>query len=215
MPRLLCTLAVTVILALIVTGCSDDDDSSPTAPPPVEPPPQTPTELVQRLRTVYAARDLDAYDDLLAADFLWLPQGGPDAYERDEELAVTGRMFTGAEGVGGMRISQIVIDQFQPQGVWVDTPAEDTHFGGHAGCQHRTHVVDIEFHIQGMNLLLRVQGPVLCYALPEGEGEQTRWRLLGIADATFGSLLAADASGVFAGHATENHSWTGVREAFR
>jgi hypothetical protein len=214
MPRLLCVLAATVILALVAAGCSDDEQKI-TDPPPVEPPPQTPTELVQRLRTVYAARDLDAYADLLAADFLWLPQGGPDAYDRDEELEVTGRMFTGAEGANGFRISQIVIAQFQPQSVWADTPAGNPHFGDHAGNQYRTHLVDIEFHIQGMNLLLRVVGPVVCYALPEGEGAQTRWRLLGIADATFGSLLGAHAGEMIAGQAVETYSWTAVREFFR
>jgi hypothetical protein len=47
--------------------------------------------------------------------------------------------------------------------------------------------VDIKFSIQGQNLILRVQGPVLYYVLDEGADGESDFRILGMVDATYGS----------------------------
>jgi len=156
---------------------------------------------MQTFRSVYSQRDLDVYQVVLSRDYKWIPQDG-EIYNYDIEIEVANKMFNALPGEPNVIIADIAVDQLDPQGIWQSTPENDPNFGDYDGSLYRNYIVDIKFALQGQNLIYRVQGPVLFYLLDEGTEDEANFRLLGMVDATYGNK------------ATENHSWTGVKQLF-
>ena len=150
----------------------------------------------------YQEMAIDAWAGVLSDDFLFVPADGSPAYGYDVEIAAMERLFGGEPGSNGMAISDIAMVQFDPQGIWEDTPDDDPHFGGHAGSQKRVYLMQMDFAVAGQNLVLRVQGPVIFYVKPESSVPGSHWQVLGIVDATYG------------GKSVESHSWTEVKALF-
>ncbi|HOX25272.1 MAG TPA: hypothetical protein PLL30_13155 [Candidatus Krumholzibacteria bacterium] len=157
---------------------------------------------MQTFRSAYSQRDLDVYQVVLSHDYQWIPQDG-EIYSYDVEIEVANKMFNAVPGEANLIIADIAVDQLDPQGIWQPTPEDDPNFGDYEGSQYRIYIVDIKFALQGLYLIYRVQGPVLFFVLDEGTEDEANYRLLGMVDATFGNK------------ATENHSWTRVKQVFR
>jgi len=183
-------LAILMLIAFASTGCifsPGGDDDPPPPPPPINTCADSPDGVMQLFRTIYAARNLDAYREILSRAYLWIPQGDEAIWNYDEEIAATEKMFNGLAGNNDIIISSISVDQLEPQGTWQPTPTNDPNFGGFPGSQYRNYLVDFSFSISGQNLIFRVQGPVLYYVMSETEGDQTCFKILGMVDATFGN----------------------------
>lgn len=182
-------LAILMTVAFVATGCifSPGDDKKPVdPPPPLDTCAESPDAVMQLFRTIYANRDIDGYAAILSRDYLFIPQGDEEDYNYDTEIAVHTRMFQGLEG-SGFVISNITVDQLDPQGTWQPTPANDPNFGGFPDSQYRSYLVDINFSLSGQSLIWRVQGPVLYYVRSETVDGETCFRILGMVDATFGN----------------------------
>lgn len=183
-------LAVLLTIAFVASGCifspGGDDGGDTPPPPPIDTCADTPDGVMQLFRTIYAARDLDAYREILSQDYLWIPQGDEEILTYDGEIAVAEKMFNGLAGRDNVIISSITIDLFQPQGTWQPTPSNDPNFGGLADSQWRSYLIDFSFSISGGNLILRVQGPVRYYVTSETVDDQTCFRILGQEDLTIG-----------------------------
>jgi hypothetical protein len=177
-----------LLAAFAASGCIFSPDESEDTPPP---PPATcttatsPDQCMEVFREVYANMNLDCYSKLLSQEYLFIPQEGA-SYGFDVEIEIARKMFDGVAGENNFVIQSIAIDQLEPQGVWRATPANDPNFGGYPESQYRNYLVDIKFSIQGQNLILRVQGPVLYYVLDEGADGQD-FKILGMVDATYGN----------------------------
>lgn len=184
-------LAILMIIAFIASGCifspGDEGGGNTPPPPPLNTCADSPDAVMQLFRTVYAARNLDAYREILSRDYLWIPQGDEEILTYDGEIAVADRMFNGLAGNNNYIISNITIDLLQPQGTWQPTPSNEPNFGGFPNSQYRSYLIDFSFSISGMNLVLRVQGPVVYFVMSETVDDKTCFRILGMVDATFGT----------------------------
>jgi len=167
------------------------------------PPVHTADQLMQQFNFTYAGRMLDEYSTLLSSDFVFVSQGA-DAYGYDTELAIANKMFNEIAGEGGTIIDRIEIDQLEALGVWSPVPMNDPDFGDFAvdDAQYRPYTIELRFYLQGQNLIQLVSGHVIFYAIPQQNGGQTEYRLLGIKDQTFG------------GKATEAATWTNIKSQF-
>lgn len=155
------------------------------------------------LQDAHTVRAVAAYTDLLGSDFRFIRQGGEPSYGYDTEVTVIDRIFSGAAGSNGMVVADIAFLTLEPLEAWQETPANDPDFGGFLRSLFRTYEIRIDFEIADQSLVLRVQGPVTFYVQREQDVPGSDYELLGIVDRTLG------------GKATENFSWTDVRELFR
>ena len=186
--RLRHLLFLLLVTAFGASGCifSPNDDDKPEPPPPLDVCAESPDAAIQSFRQIYSQRDLDAYRELLSRDYKWIPQDG-EIYNYDVEIEVATKMFTNLPGETNVIISDIAVDQLDPQGVWQPTPDNDPNFGGFTDSQYRNYIVDIKFSLQGQNLIYRVQGPVLYYVMAEDVDGETCYKILGMVDATYGN----------------------------
>ncbi len=97
-----------VIAAVMATGCGDDDTTSPSDPPTSDPVayPATPDSLVAVFVEAYNARDVDALDSVLVADFTFrfgtgetMAFGVCETWGKEDELISAQRLFEGADGL--------------------------------------------------------------------------------------------------------------------
>jgi len=167
------------------------------------PPLYTGDQLMQHFKFTYTMRMLQEYGNLLSSDFEFVSQGA-DPYGYDTELAIANKMFNEIAGEGGTIIDRIEIDQLDPLGVWSSVPANDPDFGDFEGddAMYRPYAIQLRFYLQGQNLIQLVSGHATFYAIPQQNGGQTEFRLLGIKDLTFG------------GKATEEATWTNIKSQF-
>ncbi len=167
------------------------------------PPPYSGDQLMQQFKFTYAGRMLEEYESLLFDDFLFVSQG-EDSYGYDTELAIANKMFNEIPGEGGYIIDSIEIDQLDPLGVWSAVPENDADFGEYEseGAQYRPYAIQLRFFLQDQNLIQLVSGHATFYAIREENGDQWKYRLLGIKDLTFGNK------------ATESATWTNIKSQF-
>lgn len=151
----------------------------------------------------HAAGATAAYADLLSEDFQFVRAGGDPIYDRATDVAIMDRIFSGEAGSNGLVVAAVEVIEFEPQGPWEATPADDPHFGQFPGSLQRTFEIQLDFVIEGQFLVLRVQGPAIFHVREERSARGAEYELLGVLDATFG------------GKGVENNSWTDVKELFR
>ncbi len=183
------SLVLLALIGCLTSGCifsPPKDDNPPPPPPPIDTCPETADGLMQVFRTVYTARNIDAYREILSRDFIFVTEDRTETYGYDEEINRTYKMFTGLAGTDGISISNITIDRLDPQGVWQSTDPNDENFGGHPNSLYRDYLVDFNFYVAGQNLRFRVQGPVRFYVKTETADGETCFRYLGMEDYTFG-----------------------------
>jgi len=160
------------------------------------PPATSPDGLMSVFVAAYRDRNEDAYAQMLAEDFLFVPADDGPAYDREAEIALAEKMFNEVAGDGGIAIADIWFDGLEPLQVWEQVPPDDPDFGGFTSdAWRRAYTMDLRYAILGQNLILRVQGVVVIYARAAAGGE---YELLGFRDLT-------DAKAV------ENHTWTEIR----
>jgi hypothetical protein len=184
-------LAALLILAYLTSGCifsPGGDNKETPPPPPIDTCAKERDALIELFRTVYAARNLDAYREILSEDYLFIPLPPDEPYNYDIEIQIAERMFNGLEGNNSTIISTISVDQLDAQGTWQPTPENDPNFGQaqHEGAPasfKRNYLIDIKFSVSGQDLILRVQGSVNFYVTDEGGC----YKILGLEDLTVGT----------------------------
>jgi hypothetical protein len=167
-----------IALAVALSSCSRE--SAPLIPALEKsqlPFPATPDQLMANFAQAYGDQNLAEYAALLHPDFVYeLTQGSvPQTWGRDQELAITARMFSREDWVkSGLTIagiSRIEIVRFAGRGPW--SPGAD---GGAAEAEHdlvRTYEVLLRFH-RTDDSVITVRGPVVFQVrlddLDTGEG---------------------------------------------
>jgi hypothetical protein len=124
-------LAMAIVLVLLVvalSGCTDSDELVIPAAKSTLPFPATPDQLLANFHTAYASQDLASYAALLHPDFLFVRHGG-DTYDRDTELRIAARMFSGEDYVKPDRviagIARIEFPVWEALGEWEAVPGQD------------------------------------------------------------------------------------------
>jgi len=190
-----------LLLSLLLVaggGCIfSPDDNPPDILPPVDtlPFPDTPDKIIANFKTVYTDMDINLYrDEILSPDYTFVLLnetvehfGLPDnLFEFEDEIRITGKMFSGQPNEAGRVLSDIEIQVLQPQGAWLPVPDNDPYFGG-LGAQVRNYNTLIYFNMQG-EFRYEVQGNQLFYVAADTvmhDGALTpRYRLLGQLDQT-------------------------------
>jgi len=195
------------VLCLILAGCSDDPtgcnggDPVNHVPELNDPVLASRDQAMVRFKDVMESRNIDQYIALMRPDFTFVGKAGV-VYDRDVELSIMNKLFNELAGEGGVIISNIVVSQLDPQGVWVEIPDEDENFGGYSDCRYRQYEVNIKFYLQGQNVVYQTTGFIVFYMINSGTAEDPIFKLLGIKDQTNGD------KGV------QNHSLTGIKELF-
>jgi len=191
-------LIVLVLAGLVASGCNDKDDPVVLPPTPeyTLPFPDTPDQLMENFETAYAGMDLAVYrDEVLAEtyDFVLTAEtveefALPDnVFDRDEELAIAQRMFSGQLNSDGRVLWDIQIQVLAPEGTWLPVPVVDPYFGSVPGALFRNYHLLFYFNMQG-DFRYAVMGNQLFYVVPDTvmhEGVMTpRFRLRGQLDQT-------------------------------
>jgi len=143
--------AILITLAIVMAGCADDADLViPDAAKSSLPFPATPDLLMENFRVAYGTQDLAAYAAMLHPDFEFERHGG-EIYDRELELKIAARMFSGEDYVKPGRtiagVAKIEVDVFEGLGEWVAVSSRGREVLG------RTYQVKIRF--------LRTDGGVL------------------------------------------------------
>ncbi len=178
--------AMLVGLAILMTGCADDADLViPDAAKSSLPFAATPDILMENFHLAYGSQDLASYAAMLHPDYEFERHGG-GTYDREVELKIAARMFSGEDyvkpGCTIAGVSKIEIDVFEGLGEWAEVSARGREVLG------RTYQVKIRF--------LRTDGGVLSVdgqtrfevvldelAGPRGESRDG-WRILRQVDGT-------------------------------
>jgi hypothetical protein len=196
--RAYCLLLLSLLL-VAAGGCIfSPDNNGPEDNPPVVDPlpfPDTPDKIMANFKTVYTAMDINRYrDEVLSPNYLFVLQnetvelfGLPDnLFGFEDEVRITGKMFSGQPNEVGKVLSEVEIQVLQPQGAWVAVPNNDPYFGG-LNAQVRNYNTLIFFNMQGQ-FRYEVQGNQLFYVAADTvmhDGVLTpRYRLLGQLDQT-------------------------------
>lgn len=199
--RIVAVWLAVAVMAWGLAGCGEDD---PTTPPDEEDPIgpiDTADKAILEFVRVYEGRDLTAYSDRLSADFEFV--GQPDLkYDRDQEIAISQKIFEEIAGAGGAVVEDIRIEQLQPLGTWAEVPMNDPDFGTYSTALYRPYNVLINFLLSNVALTLKAQGLAVFYVIDEGTDTEYNFVLLGIVDGTEGK------------QATENSSWSSVKSLF-
>ncbi len=195
------SLLLLMMLLLASGGCifspDDDGDDNIIPPDPELPFPDTPDQLIANFKTVYTGMDFNAYrDEILSEDYTFVLQAetveefelSDNIYEYADELVIAQKMFSGQPNQDGVVLSTIEIQSLQPQGGWLDVPANDPYFGGYPGARFRNYIIVSYFIAQGGDFRYEVQGNVLFYVTSTEEMHEgaltPRYRLLGQLDQT-------------------------------
>ena len=178
-----------LLVAFAASGCifspEEGNDPGNEQPPPTCETAETADDVMTVFREVYAGRQLDCYRELLSKEYVFVKKDG--TYDNfDTEMVIANKMFNGIAGESDYIISDITIDVLEPQGVWLDTPANDPDFGGFPESQFRPYEVHMEFLISGHNLTLIVTGTVVFYVMDEGV-DSPDFKILGQSDHTIGN----------------------------
>ncbi len=202
MSRLLGLLAA-CCLVLPLAGCNDQDDpSGPEVPGPCF---ETPDALVAAFLVLYTGQDLATYrDNLLAPDYLFVLQPQTvvdfelpdDVFTFADEAAIAAAMFSGQLNARGEVLDSIEVQEFTPQGTWLDVEATDPNFGDVPGARVRTYAITMVFNIVGEQRY-EVSGLQLIYVTGDN------CHLLGQVD------LTGDGKG------TEAASWSDIKALWR
>lgn len=207
--------SLVVCAVFLLGGCGDEDEV-------VKPPTtqavcaRTPDELVELFSASYAARDLETYEKILSADFLFVTASQTDQYGLDVELDITTKMFTGQQGVNGITFGHITVDRLESLTAWQETTSEDPHFDGFPDSRHRDYDVEFNFYVAGSSFRYRVRGLVRFYAVQVATGPRTCYGVLGIVDHTpRGKNWGRDAGVQQESKAVEDPSWSEVKAFFR
>ena len=206
------TLIFCILIAgglLAVAGCGDD---------PVEPRPKTVgvplAELMPAFSASYGEMQIYQFTKLLHEDFqmILLPETLDDwgwandfYFNNSGMVTIHTNLFGGEPGVSAVGkpfppVESIVVELFEPQGVWAPIPAEDSYFG-ESGGQWASYMVQIVFWYGEQSYQLRVQQVVNFYAVPVTEGGSL-YQLLGI-------------RGLSPVRKSEEASWDGVLALYR
>jgi hypothetical protein len=154
--------------------------------------PDTEDQLMANFVAAYSARNIDGYREVLHDDFRFMFQqadiqnfGLPTNHlDRDQEIAISQVMFSGAPGPGGVPgISQIAIQVFVPQTAWEDV-------GDHPdfpGSRHRIYAINMDV-VRPNSTTLQVQGQAEFFVVSQDSmtqgGVLPYWQILGHLDQT-------------------------------
>jgi hypothetical protein len=194
------SLLVMMLLLLAAGGCifspDDDGNDNPPPPEPTLPWPDTPDKLMDNFETVYTGMDLVGYrEEVLSPHYTFVLQNEtveefqlPDnLYEFSEDVAIHDKMFSGQPNSDGKVLTDIEIQELQPEGAWLPVTATDPYFGGYPGAKFRNYSLLFYFNVQG-DFRYEVRGNSLFYVTADTlmhNGVMTpRYRLLGQLDQT-------------------------------
>lgn len=137
--RILMLLAT--VLLILPAGCifnPEDDDGGGGGGGGELPFPNSPEQLMANFETVYEARDIDGYREVIDPSFvIYLSQDTIDEFslpreffDFDEEVLIAGRMFSGSpfirqDGNIVPGITRIQFDYFEAETTWEVSPADD------------------------------------------------------------------------------------------
>lgn len=192
-----------MISFVILAGCSDDP-VTPTPAPPAGP--ETPEALMADFRAAYAGMDIDAYDALLddRFEFRFIDGEGPaPAFDKPEDVASTGTMFSGLphtnpDGISTSGISSIDFEILTLIRPWTAVHVGDPYFGDVEGA--KTAYYDARITVYLTTGTITVDTYQTFYAVPDDEG---LWSLLGQVD-TAGDMKP-----------NEDLSWGNLKSLFR
>ena len=87
--------------ALIVIGCSDDSTQPKETPKPRYPEATAPEIVISNLLLSYKDRNIEQFERLLHADYIWHNQQGetPEFYVRSEDIDITRNMFLAVQNL--------------------------------------------------------------------------------------------------------------------
>jgi len=175
--------------------------------------PDTPDQLIANFEAAYGDMDLDAYRDEVLADaytFVLQPETveafalADSLLDRDDELVIAQRMFTGQPNLDDRVLASIQMVERQPLSPWEPVPADDPHFGALPATLRRRFSLTYIFATQG-DFGYQVVGAQVFYVACDTvlhEGAMTpRYRLRGQLDQTVIQPVAG----------TDVETWGGVK----
>jgi hypothetical protein len=194
------SLLVLMLWLLAAGGCifspDDDGDNNNPPPPTTLPWPDTPDKLIANFKTVYSGMDITPYrDEVLSPDYTFVLQAATveefglsdNIYEYADEIVIADKMFSGQPNLNGKVLTDIEIQVLQPEGAWLNVPANDPYFGGFPGAKFRNYSLLFYFNVQG-DFRYEVRGNSLFYVTADTllrNGVPTPYyRLLGQLDQT-------------------------------
>lgn len=166
---------ICLIVLCTVAGCTNRDQVLTPTGSGDRGGARTPDEMICGVAKAYVERDLAAYADLLAEDFVFSTRPcevkdlgkGPDEtmWGRDEELTIAGRMFGGkacrnSSGDLVPAVTAITVDHCERL-----TPWESAQEQGRPLVMKAVYEMHVRFTMQG-DRVLTVDGPTTFYAVP-------------------------------------------------
>ena len=176
---------VLVLLAVLLTGCSDQDDLLiPVDAKSILPFPDTPEQLMGNFFEAYAHQDLGSYAATLHPDYEFVKVDG-QTYDRDTELKIAARMFSGEDYVKPhctiAGISAIEFQQFEGLGEWTAVSGEDRE------ALTRTYRIHVCFRRTDSSVITvrgRVQFEVIRKVMIDAGSRRAGWQILRQVDGT-------------------------------